>query len=475
MAFDYDVIVIGGGGAGMAAAITAHDCGARVALLEAADQLGGSTALSGGVVYGAPTSVQRAAGIEGDSVDAMYEYYMTLNQHKVEPGIVRRLCEFSGPAIEWLIRLGVVFEPGDLYASGVESVPRGHKATGNGAAIAQVLDREVSRRDIDVSRGCRVTALHRDEHGAVRGVVLDDAIVSARNVIIATGGFGHNKLLLNRHYPEAAQHGDWTWAITAKTCTGDGLLMGQAVGADIAGYNRGLLLTTPGFYRDLEVFVPGWLVYVNREGRRFIDETTEYAVMSGVVKDQLGGSVFAIFDENARATAEPEPRYAAAHNAGLITLNWVTDKIDEQIAKGKVVKADTLAELADRVGIEREALQTTIARYNADYEKGCDSKFRKDASLMKPVAQPPFYAAEIRPAIVCLTSTGLRVDEDMHVLDSADRPISGLFSAGEVSGGVLGDRYIGGGNSIANAIVFGRVAGEQAAREAGATANREPA
>src|SRR3546814_3762667 len=77
---------------------------------------------------------------------------------------------------------------------------------------------------------------------------------------------------------------------------------------------------------------------------------------------------------------------------------------------------------------------------------------------MKPVAQPPFYAAEIRPAIVCLTSTGLRVDRDMHVLDCADRPIGGLFSAGEVSGGVLGDRSIGGGTSIANAIVFGRVA-----------------
>ncbi len=475
MTYDYDVIVIGGGGAGMAAAITAHDAGARVALLEAADQLGGSTALSGGVVYGAPTSVQQAAGIEGDSVDAMFEYYMTLNQHKVEPGIVRRLCELSGPAIEWLIRLGVKFDPAELYASGVESVPRGHKATGNGAAIAEVLDRQVSAREIDVSRGCRVTSLHIEEDGDVRGVELDGDTVSARNVIIATGGFGHNKLLLNRHYPEAAQHGDWTWAITAKTCVGDGLLMGQEAGADIAGHNRGLLLTTPGFYRDLEVFVPGWLVYVNREGRRFIDETTEYAVMSGVVKDQLGSSVFAVFDENARATAEPEPRYAEAHKAGLITLNWVTDKIDEQIAKGKVIKADFLADLADLAGIESDTLETTIARYNSDCETGEDSRFRKDANLMKPVLQAPFYAAEIRPAIVCLTSTGLRVDENMHVLDRSDQPISGLFSAGEVSGGILGDRYIGGGNSIANAIVFGRVAGEQAAREAGARANREPA
>src|SRR3546814_9016963 len=94
------------------------------------------------------------------------------------------------------------------------------------------------------------------------------------------------------------------------------------------------------------------------------DLTTEYAVMAGVVKDQIGGSIFAIFDENARATAVPEPRYAAAHKAGIITLNWVTDKIDEQIAKGKVIKAQTLAELADLVGTESGALETTIARYN---------------------------------------------------------------------------------------------------------------
>src|SRR3546814_19723158 len=84
----------------------------------------------------------------------------------------------------------------------------------NGAALSEVLDREVNRRNIDVSRGCRVTALHTDEHGCVRGVVLDGETVSANSVIIATGGFGHNRLLLNRHYPEAAQHSDWTWAIT---------------------------------------------------------------------------------------------------------------------------------------------------------------------------------------------------------------------------------------------------------------------
>src|SRR3546814_8535636 len=85
------------------------------------------------------------------SVDAMFEYYMTLNQHKVEPSIVRRLCELSGPAIEWLISMGVEFDPAELYASGVESVPRGHKTTDNGAALSEVLDREVNRSEENTS------------------------------------------------------------------------------------------------------------------------------------------------------------------------------------------------------------------------------------------------------------------------------------------------------------------------------------
>ncbi len=464
---DYDIIVVGGGGAGMCAAIEAADAGASVLLVDADDRLGGSTALSGGVYYAAGTSVQRARGIEDDA-DALFDYYMTLNQYRVEASLVRTLCDHAAADLEWLISIGVEFHPEDLYASGVERDPRGHQAHGHGAAIAAALDAEVSRRPgIDVALQTRAEQLLEDAQGRIIGVRAGDTAVTARSVVIASGGFGANPHLLHRHYPEATAHGDWTWYIGSRHCLGDGLEMAASAGADIVGHNRGLLLTTPNFRKELEVFVPGWLVYVNREGRRFVKETAEYAVMSGVVKAQTGGSCFALFDDVARAGARPDPRFADAFASGVLSLNWVTETLDEQIKTGRVIRADDLDELARRCGIRPGSLQATLERYNRDCAAGCDSMFFKDPAVMKPVATPPFHAVEIRPAIVCLTSTGIRIDREAQVLDGRDRPVEGLFAAGETTGGVLGERYVGGGNSIANAVVFGRIAGRSAARAAG--------
>jgi fumarate reductase flavoprotein subunit len=336
---DYDVIVIGSGGAGMSAAISAHEAGASVLLVEADSHMGGSTSLSGGVVYAAGTSVQRAIGVLDDSADAMFEYYMTLNQWRVEPALARILCDQSGPAVEWLIELGVEFRPAGLYASGVESVPRGHSAAGMGAAIASALEQAVGTRGIEVVLNTRVDSLLEDKNG-VGGVGAGGQDVRSGAVVIATGGFGQNPAMLHRYYPDAAAHGDWTWSISARHCKGDGLKLAERAGAAIVGHNRGLLLTTPGFSKDLEVYVPGWIVYVNREGRRFVNEMAAYAVMSGVVREQTGGSCFAIFDEETRAQAEPDSVYADAFAGGALPLNWVHSVLAEQAEKGKVLKGE---------------------------------------------------------------------------------------------------------------------------------------
>lgn len=460
---DFDVVVVGGGGAGMAAAVTAADTGARVIIAESATDLGGSTKLSGGVFYAAGTSVQQEAGITDDSPDAMFHYYMTLNQWRVEPALARRLCDEAAPALEWLIGLGVMFPPENLYVSGVDGVARGHAPLGFGYAIAAALEQAVIDRGIDVALRTRVDEL-LVEDGRVVGVSANGDAVRAGAVVLTTGGFGHNRDLLERHYPEAIAAGDWTWSISAPECLGDGLDLGQQAGAAITGHNRGLLLVTPGFNRQLEVDPPGWLVYVNRQGQRFGDETAPYAVMSGLFREQ-GGTAFAIFDEQARREAEPDSQYADAFAAGIVAVNFLPDVLAEMAEKGRVVQADTLDELAGKIGVPAAALRATIDGYNAGCDRGADPLYFKEPRHLKPVRTPPFYAAEMRPAIVCLTATGVRIDTSARALSTWGTPIPGLFAAGETTGGVMGERYVGGGNSIANAIVFGRIAGREAAAQ----------
>ena len=139
------------------------------------------------------------------------------------------------------------------------------------------------------------------------------------------------------------------------------------------------------------------------------------------------------------------------------------------VAAGKVHRAQSVAELAAGFGLPAEHLEVTVERYNAAVAAGEDFDYLKDPKFLQPIATPPFYAAEIRPATVCFTACGLRIDRDARVIGESGRPIPGLFAAGESAGGVVGPRYVGSGNSYANCVTFGRVAGASAARLAMAT------
>ncbi|WP_342363939.1 FAD-dependent oxidoreductase [Terrarubrum flagellatum] len=448
---DYDVIVVGAGGAGLAAASAAADAGARILAIDAAPKVGGSTALSGGVFYAAGTSVQRSAGVV-DTPDDQFRYYMNANQHKLAPAIVRRLCDEGADTLEWLISLGVRFPESNLYVSGVDGVRRGHRAEGHGAEIAAALEGSLSGKSVDIATSTRVRDLIIDDAGRASGVRIDGQDVSAGAVVIASGGFGANPRLLAELYPDATRHPDLAWYIGSSFCRGDGLEMARAVGADVAAVNKGLLLLTPGFARELETYLPGWVVHVNHEGRRFINESTEYSVLASVLKEQTAGECFAIFDEKSRAASRSTP-----------APNWAADRLAHFIETGHIARADTLAELADKIGVREETLATTIETYNAGCDRGRDECFFKKPELLQPVRTPPFHAARIRPAIICWTGTGLRIDREARVLTKADRPIAGLFAAGEATGGAFGECYAGGGASIANAIIFGRAAGRNAA------------
>lgn len=461
---DYDVIVLGGGGAGLAAAVSAQAAGARVLLVEAGDHLGGSTAMSAGVFYAAETSVQRAAGVT-DDVERMYRYYMAINQWVLEPGLVMRYCTESAPTLEWLLELGVKYPPEMLYVSGVDDTARGHQCVGGGAGLIAVLAEHAATLGVEVRLGTRVEQLVVAD-GAVRGVVVGRVLVSAGAVVLATGGFGASPDLLAEYFPAALQHGPrWTNYFGNPTSRGDGIRMTRDVGADVVGRGWGMLNWTAGFTDEPADFCPPWIVFVNLAGRRFMAEDAAYAVAGNLMQLQPESRCFAILDEAARASSDDANERRDKLGVGEYT--WSGETILAKYREGLVLRADTLDELAERAGIDPDGLRVTIERYNADARIGLDSAFRK-AGPLREVKDGPFYAVEVRASTFGNTFPGLRIDQDARVQDAAGATIPGLYAAGEAAGGVMGTRYVGGGNAVGNAVIFGRIAGRAAAREASA-------
>ena len=450
---DFDVIIVGSGAAGLGAALSAaeHAPQSNILVVEADTQLGGSSRLSGGHFYAAGTTVQAAAGEVGDTADAMYEHYMTLNQWLVEPSVVRRYCDLSAPTFEWLRQHDVEFLPSGVYASGVGSTRRGHQPTGGGEAVIQALAGHCQQHPIEFVMNSRVDRLLQDASGRVTGVSINGDQATAAAVVLACGGFGANPNLLAEHYPEAAAAGNWGWYIGSPKAQGDGLTMGKSIGAAITGHNRGLLLVTPGFSQDLEVLLPPWLILVNQSGRRFVNESAPYTVLGGAITHQAG-PVYAIFDHTALQAAKPSP---------ISQAFWVTDTLQREIANGNVKSGANMEDLASQIETPPAALAATISQVNEDASQTSDTTFLKPGGL-KPITTAPYYAAEVKPAIVCWTGAGLRINADTQVLNTQHQPIPGLYAAGETVGSLHGDRYIGGGGSFGPCIVFGRLAGTNA-------------
>jgi fumarate reductase flavoprotein subunit len=465
---DYDVVVVGSGVAGLSAALEAAEAGRSVLLVEGQSQLGGSSALSGGIVMAAGTSVQRAAGID-DTAEDLYRDYMLFNQYKVAPSLARRLATDSGPAVEWLIAHGIEFHSELVYAA-EERQPRSHAPKRGGWGIVKTLSGALEHHSVDIALGQRVNRLV-SQGGRVTGVAVDDDVVRAGAVVVTTGGFGANPALWQEHLPSLAAAGGSAWYIGAPGAQGDAFAFAAQSGADVVGHDRALVIPTPGFANRIEVYFPGWLVMVDRAGARRVDESTSYAVMQ--LAHQQHGPLFAVFDDAAKKEAQPDrpPAYKQilpGMDFRQMPSNWTDPEIDEMVRIGKVRRADSLEDLARLLGVEPRGFRASVERYNRAAQAGYDTEFGKDAKFLRELSTPPFYGAELRLGIVCLTSKGLRIDADARVLDRSGTPIPGLFAAGECTGGVLGDVYVGSGNSFANCLVFGRTAGRSAAGRPGA-------
>lgn len=462
---DFDVVVVGSGFAGLAAAVAARSEGASVLLLEGSGELGGSSRLSGGKVMGAGTRMQRRRGIEDDP-DDLYRFYMALNRFRLEPAVVRALADASGPTIDWLEDIGVEFDP-RLMTSGEEKVARMHITSGEGHAVVATLVRHARSIGVEIALGMQVDRLVV-RGGEVRGVAVRDDTLETSSVVLATGGFGANRELMDQYLPRVAED-DWYWYIGASTSSGSAFALAAQVDAQVVGHGNAARLITPNFGNILEGgYLPGWLLVVNAEGRRFYDETSSYSVTGPIVESQPA-PVFAVFDDAAKrasspGTVEASKKVSVGRRDGR-AQKWVDGMLEEQVGRGTVLRADSLEHLAARMGVPPDRLSTTVAVYNEGCALGHDSHYGKRSDVLSPVATPPFYATELRLSHVAVTAVGLRIDSEARVIDDLGRPVPGLLAAGECTGGVVGETYVGSGNSITNAFVFGRIAGRTAAKK----------
>ena len=472
MSTDFDVIVVGGGGAGLSAAAHAARNGASVMILEADTKLGGATALAGGVVYAAGTSVQRAAGIQ-DTPEAMFQYMMSLNQWSIRPSLARIMCEGGASIIDWLIELGNEFPPDSVVESGVGGCPRGHQSLGAGLGIVQSLVNHVGALGVEVALGSQASGLIIED-GRVRGVRAAGTELRSKAVVVTTGGFGNSPEMIKRLWPTAAAHGSRVYSFYEHVPfnQGDGIKLGESAGANITGIDNGLLVCTPNFVRDQEAFLPDWSMVVNRDGRRFIPEDASYAVSGYLVNEQPEMRCFAIFDEAALAEACADENVLRHYINDPGSGSWRVDVIRAHVKSGKVKMADSIEALARLADISPVGLRASLERYNRDAETGRDTEFFKKTRKMYAFRHPPYYAIEIRASSIVSCHAGLEIDNHGRVVDGLGVPIEGLYAGGEVLGCTMGRRYIGGGIGIANALTFGRLAGLNAARDIAAAGQR---
>jgi fumarate reductase flavoprotein subunit len=466
---DVDVLVIGSGLAGLAAAIAAHEAGCRdVLVAESEKVVGGASRLSGGIMIGSGSRLQRANGIE-DSIEQAVANYLTMNRFDVDAAPARRLMEDAGATIDWLEEQGVVFKPG-VFVGGNEVIPQSHWVEGDGAGLVDALHARCRALGIQIALDRRVDRLIVED-GRVAGAAVGDDEIRAGATVIATGGFGANKDRLAKLWPDALAGGDWTVYLgvdAAPGSRGDGIDLGDSVGAQIVGHNRGLRLLHTGFHSDYDAAPPGYLVYLDGDGRRFINEDAHYGTLDHAAK-QRGNRVFAVLDDRLlRTRGIPQSKYDPEGLGRPVNFN--DDLIDQMVAQGRAVKADTIEELAAALGLDGATVRATIDRYNENVAAGFDADCVKNPKFLQPISTPPYYGVELRPAVVGVSACGLRIDRDARVLGRDGCPIPGLLAAGETTGRVIGEFYVGSGNSLTNSATFGRIAGRTAAASVAAVA-----
>ena len=491
-----DVVVVGAGGAGMTAAITATDAGKKVIVVESQPIAGGNSVRSTGGMNAAKTPYQdknefkEAAGVEKtlataaekfadnetitalaatvksqwdayqanpqgyfDSVELMELDTMIGGKGKNNPELVKALAENSADAIEWLASIGA--EVKNVGAFGGASVKRIHrpvnadgKVTAVGAYIVPILEKNLQDRNVQFLFDTTANEIIMKDGKAVgiKGTGKDGhkVTINAKSVVIATGGFGANAEMVEKYKPELKGFA----TTNAEGAQGQGIDMATAAGAATVDMNQIQIHPTVHIEEDgnahliTEGLRGDGAILVNAEGKRFYDEVS--------TRDKVSAAII----------AQPEK------SAWLVVDQSMVDKsavIAGYIKSGYTVTGATYEELAKAMGVDEATFTSTMNTWNQAVEAKSDAEFGR-TSFANPLTTAPYYAIKITPA-VHHTMGGIVINPKAEVLNEKGEAISGLYAAGEVTGGVHGANRLG-GNAVADFVVFGRISGQSAADNA---------
>ena len=489
-----DLIIVGAGGAGLSAAVTAKDLGVKnVLVLEKMPVIGGNTLRCASAFNAADPDRQKAlpmtetlkeavvkainekpvseehAKLMAD-VKAKYEAYLKSGSktlfdcpewHALQTynggdkvGQIPLIRQYSNNVLDTLHWMQSKGSPVmDRVSQGAGALwQRTHQLDAPaGLGLIDPLYQAAVKQGVNFKLGMRVQDLILNDKGRVIGVTATDKVgnkyefTSKDGVILATGGYSQNKEMRQKSAPHLTSE---MVSTNQPGATGDGIIIATRHGADTTGMNYVQVypLATPGTGalqgRARKMSGLDDVIDVNKNGERFVKEDARRDEFVAAIKKQPGGVVY---DINDSSIVKP--------------LNSFNEDVETLVSIGRIYKADSLADLAKQLGMPADKLEATVAEFNKMVEAKKDPKFGRKL-FDRPIVKPPFYATPRAPSIHHPRG-GLQISTNAQVLDKNGKPIPGLYAAGEVTGGIHGSNRLG-GNATADVLTFGRIAAKSA-------------
>jgi len=462
-----DVVVIGAGGAGLAAAVAAAEKGATVLVLEKRRVPGGNSAMAGGLMA-AESYIQKQNLVDARR-DELFKITMNHSHWKINPRIMRAFIDKSADTIQWLENNGVVFaELSPMFPN--QHLRTFHIPRKGGAEIIRSLKNKCQELGIEILNQTAATKIKsQGKEWAVTSKPVsegEEAAVKTRSIIITTGGYGGSKELLKQYVPDYHEN---IYGIGLPH-TGDGILMAREIGAAMEGLGQ-LQFSGPGFRGSrligLVASEPGTL-WINKYGERYTDESIAFDICyrGNVVDRQPDKLSYTLFDENIKNILIEEGFAQIPHGCGDLKpgsrISGLDESLQSEAAKGNVKIAGSLDEIAAWIGAEPDALKSTVEEYNEFCRSGHDKLFVKDPEYLLELKTSPYYAIKCSSCFID-TVGGIKINERMEVLNSQDKPIPGLYAAGVCAGG-WEPCFVLSGSVLGFAYNSGRIAGENAAK-----------